>query len=205
MSTKDVFLIEALRLFAQKGYEAVSVAEIAREVNVSAPALYKHYKSKQDLFDAICEMSNRGYKEQMEQMWPDYRKDTDEFERFAALDEDALVEHAKKMLEHTLHDEYPALFRKMMTVEQFHIPKLAQIYNDRYVGQQIKSHTMLFEKLMEIGYMRKGDPEVLAIEFVSPLNVFIEVCDRDPSKEEWAFDLLERHVRNFYRTNNIKE
>lgn len=205
MSTKDVFLIEALKLFAQKGYEAVSVAEIAREVNVSAPALYKHYKSKQDLFDAICERSNRGYEEQMEQMWPDYPKNSDEFERFAALDEDALVEHAKKMLEHTLHDEYPALFRKMMTVEQFHIPKLAQMYNDRYVGLQIESHTRLFEKLMEIGYMRKADPEVLAMEFVSPLNVFIGVCDRDASKEEWAFDLLERHVRNFYRTYNIKE
>lgn len=204
MSTKDIFLVEALKLFAQKGYESVSVAEIAREVNVSAPALYKHYKSKQDLFDAICEMSDRGYEKQMEQLFPDYSND-DEFDRLAKLDEDALVEHAKGLVEHTLHDEYPALFRKLMKVEQFHIPKLAQIYNDRYVDRQIKSYTVLMEKLMEHGYMKKGDAQVLAVEFVSPMIMFIEVCDRDASREELALDLLERHVRSFYRTHRIEE
>lgn len=39
-ATKEKFLIGALRLFAEKGYDAVSVAEIASAVGVTAPALY---------------------------------------------------------------------------------------------------------------------------------------------------------------------
>ena len=47
MKTKELILDAALKLFAKKGYEAVSVAEIADAVGVKAPSLYKHYKSKQ--------------------------------------------------------------------------------------------------------------------------------------------------------------
>ena len=55
VSTKEKFVIEALRLFSEKGYEAVSVAEIAGAVGCSAPALYKHYKSKKQLLEAVIE------------------------------------------------------------------------------------------------------------------------------------------------------
>ena len=51
--TKDKILTEALKLFAQKGYESVSVIEIAEAVGIKAPSLYKHYKSKRDIFDSI--------------------------------------------------------------------------------------------------------------------------------------------------------
>ena len=55
MDTKQKILLEALRLFSQKGYDAVSVEQIASAVGIKAPSLYKHYKSKQDIFHAIFE------------------------------------------------------------------------------------------------------------------------------------------------------
>ena len=45
-TTKQRILSEALKLFASKGYEAVSVAQIAGAVGIKAPSLYKHYDSK---------------------------------------------------------------------------------------------------------------------------------------------------------------
>ena len=53
MHTKQRILLEALRLFSRKGYDAVSVEQIADAVGVKAPSLYKHYKSKQDIFDVM--------------------------------------------------------------------------------------------------------------------------------------------------------
>ena len=45
----------ALRLFAQYGYAAVSMRQIAREVGVQAGALYKYFPTKQDiLFDLLA-------------------------------------------------------------------------------------------------------------------------------------------------------
>ena len=55
MSTKDRILSEALILFAEKGYSAVFVNDIADAVGIKAPSLYKHYKGKQDIFDSCVQ------------------------------------------------------------------------------------------------------------------------------------------------------
>ncbi len=56
MTTKQKILNEALALFAEKGYSAVFVGEIADAVGIKALSLYKHYKSKQDIFNACVEV-----------------------------------------------------------------------------------------------------------------------------------------------------
>ena len=50
---KEEILIVALHLFARDGYEAVSVSQIAGELDMTKGALYRHYKSKRDIFDCI--------------------------------------------------------------------------------------------------------------------------------------------------------
>ena len=51
--TKEKILLTALRLFARDGYEAVSVGQLADALGLTKGALYKHYKSKRDIFDSI--------------------------------------------------------------------------------------------------------------------------------------------------------
>ena len=51
METRERILWEALGLFAQKGFEAVSVRELAGAVGIRESSLYNHFKSKQDIFD----------------------------------------------------------------------------------------------------------------------------------------------------------
>ena len=53
--TKENILMAALHLFARDGYEAVSVSQIAGELDITKGALYRHYKSKRDIFDCIVE------------------------------------------------------------------------------------------------------------------------------------------------------
>ena len=52
---RDSILKAAQRLFAEKGYHGVSIDEIAREVSVSPSILYRHFKSKQVLYDAVLQ------------------------------------------------------------------------------------------------------------------------------------------------------
>jgi AcrR family transcriptional regulator len=47
---KKIILEEALKLFADKGFHAVSVDEIASASMVTKPVLYDHFFSKQDLY-----------------------------------------------------------------------------------------------------------------------------------------------------------
>jgi AcrR family transcriptional regulator len=52
---RDTILKAAQRLFADKGYHGVSIDEIAREVDVSPAILYRHFKSKQILYNTVLQ------------------------------------------------------------------------------------------------------------------------------------------------------
>ncbi|MBO8151209.1 MAG: hypothetical protein DRP91_04030 [Candidatus Neomarinimicrobiota bacterium] len=48
--TKDRIIDIAIEMFAKKGYENVSMNEIAKEVGISKPAIYYYFESKEKLF-----------------------------------------------------------------------------------------------------------------------------------------------------------
>ena len=53
--TKQKILDKALELFSARGYDCVSVGQIAAAVGIKAPSLYNHFPSKQAVFVAIVE------------------------------------------------------------------------------------------------------------------------------------------------------
>ena len=46
---------EALELFSAKGYEGVSVNELAEAAGITKPTLYYYFGSKEGLFEAVCQ------------------------------------------------------------------------------------------------------------------------------------------------------
>ena len=52
-SNRDLILATSLRLFAERGYEAVGVAELSESSSVTKPTLYHYFGSKRGLLDAI--------------------------------------------------------------------------------------------------------------------------------------------------------
>lgn len=200
MDTKQRILLEALRLFSKRGYDAVSVEQIASAVGIKAPSLYKHYKSKKDIFDAIFEDTAKRYEEFIQTISipvTDSKQDVVVFENITAED---LVQKVKSLIKYSLHDEYISKFRKMMTIEQFRSPELSKLYSDRYVNQIQNYHTDLFTKMIEAGVLKKEDPCILAMVYDAPILVMLSECDRHPEKEEECIKKLEDHVRLFYRT-----
>lgn len=202
--TKEAFLIEALRLFAQKGYESVTVAQIAKAVNVSAPALYKHYGSKEELFRAIIELSDREFEKNMKTLHISYPEKDGTGEDIEGFTEEQQIENVINLFRITLHSEYPTLLRKLMQVEQFNMPEIADKYNERYVFHQIKKFERLFAVLMEKGILKKVDPEILAVGYLSPVILMIEICDRKPEFEEKATELLVEHIKEFNKNYRLK-
>ena len=52
-STKENIIKTALRLFLQNGYEKTSLNQIAYKVGITKPAIYHHFKNKDDLFHEV--------------------------------------------------------------------------------------------------------------------------------------------------------
>ena len=55
MGTREKILEEALTLFSQKGYNGVSVREIAGAIGIKESSLYNHFANKQEIFDQTVE------------------------------------------------------------------------------------------------------------------------------------------------------
>ena len=117
MHTKQRILREALRSFSQKGYDAVSVEQIANAVGINAPSLYKHYKSKQDIFNAIFEETAKRYGAFAESISVHLGDSGQDLQVFSAITADGLVEKVRSLISYSLHDEFVSQFRRMMTIE----------------------------------------------------------------------------------------
>ena len=200
MDTKHKILLEALRLFSKRGYDTVSVEQIASAVGIKAPSLYKHYKSKQEIFDAIFEETARRYDaftDTISVHVTNSEQDVIEFEKITA---DDLVQKVRSLIEYSLHDEYVCMFRRMMTIEQFRSRELSELYSRRYVNQIHDYHSRLFTKMIADGVLEDEDPVILAMMYDAPILVLLGECDRHPEKEEEYMKTLESHVRLFYKT-----
>ena len=187
-------------MFSQKGYDAVSVEQIADAVGIKAPSLYKHYKSKQDIFNAIFEETAKRYGAFAESISVHLGDSGQDLQVFSAITADALVEKVKSMISYSLHDEFVSQFRRMMTIEQFRSPELSALYSQRYVAQIQNYHKGLFQRMIAAGVMVDEDPDLLAMMYDSPILILLGECDRHPEKEQQIMGTLEDHVRLFYQT-----
>jgi AcrR family transcriptional regulator len=52
---REVIAVVATEVFAERGYDGASIDEIARRAGVSAPVVYDHFASKQDLYERLLE------------------------------------------------------------------------------------------------------------------------------------------------------
>ena len=199
MSTKKKILDVALTLFSEKGYGNVYVGQIAEGVGIKAPSLYKHYKSKQDIFEAILEeMRNRYDKEaaHLNMTGNDFLID---FELYNNISEDELVKMGIGLFSFFLHDEYECKFRKMLTIEQFSNKELAELFSHQYFNEPLKYQTGLLQLLIMQGHMKNEDANVMALQFFAPIYLLMTVCDREPQREAEALQILEKHIRQFNR------
>jgi len=52
-STKEMILQSAIRHFSEFGYDSTSLENIAKECNITKPAIYYHFKDKAELYKAV--------------------------------------------------------------------------------------------------------------------------------------------------------
>lgn len=200
--TKNIILNKALELFSENGYDAVSVAEIAKAVGIKAPSLYSHYPAKQAIFEAIIKAVSEKYEQYTNKIDIHMRESKKDIVLFSGINEDMLIEKVNQIFTFSLHDDTIRRFRKMMTIEQFRSSQLSDLYSEHYVDGMISYHSEIFNSLMKNGEIKSEDPNTLAMMYVAPVITLIGVCDRQPEREKECSKKLEEHVRLFFRTFN---
>ena len=196
--TRQKILDQALELFAARGYDAVSVGEIAEAVGIKAPSLYNHFPSKQAIFDALVASTAARYEADTGKIDIHVQNAPQDIPAFSQITSDALFEKVRQIFEYSLHDKTIASFRRMMTIEQFRSPELAALYTRRYVQRLMDYHAGIFRALIAQGEICAQDPDALALMYVAPVLTLLGVCDRQPERESECLEKLRQHVHLFF-------
>ena len=190
--TKERILDIALELFAQNGYLGTSMSDIAKQLGFTKAALYKNYASKQEILDQIVERMNRMDYERAEA----YEMPETEPDGFAEAYMHTPIEkiriYSLAQFDHWTKETFSANFRKMLTLEQYRDPKLAQLHHDYLAGGPLEYMAAIFRKLAD------SDEEAmqLALDFYGPMYLLYSVYDGAEDKASVA-PLLDAHIRRF--------
>ena len=197
MDTKHRILDEALTLFSEKGYANVYVSDIAERVGIKAPSLYKHYRNKRAIFDAIIDEMNHRFEQQAQALSISGTDPTADAEVYKNMDEEHLIKLGNDLFRYYLHDSYTKRFRKMLTLEQFQDQELARIYSQQYFDMPLSYQGMLLGLMVSQGLLVTGNVPIMTLQFYAPIYMLLTVCDREPSREQETMELLEGHIRQF--------
>ena len=187
-TSKEHMLLVALRLFAQKGYEATSIFDIAQELQITKGAIYKHFKNKQDILDAIIskmEENDQRFAEQF--IMPIHVLSLEEKEAYQKVTIKQVIDFSLAMFTYWTEDEFASLFRKMLTIEQYHDKKMNLLYQN-YLGDGPYQYILDIFKTMEL-----KDYEEKALLFYGPMFSLYSLSDIDL---ELAKERLQKHFQH---------
>ena len=187
-TTKDRILDEALVMFAEHGYKGTNLRDLAARLELSKSALYKHYESKEDIWNALLDKMEAYYAQRFGSM-DNLPPTPDSWEAFQQM--------MMGMIRFTVHDPQIILTRKLLTIEQFHDARVCKLATKHFLESIASIYEKVFASRMEKGSLRKANPAMLAFSFTAPVSSLIHLCDREPHRREEAFVRMEAFVRYF--------
>lgn len=191
-TTKEKILLTSLKLFAQDGYEAVSISKISGELGMAKSALYKHYKNKRDIFDSIINrMDELDYERAREYNMPDGNMD-EIIKGYREISIDKIRIYTEAQFKHWTEEEFSSLFRRMLTLEQYRNQEMADLYQKYLVSGPIDYMTYLFAGITG----KKEEAKQLAIEFYGPIFLMYSLYDNKREGDDLA-EMLKKHVDRF--------
>ncbi len=196
--TKKKIYDTALRLFAKKGYKASSMREIAKEVGIAVSAIYNHFKSKEEILDAIIEdleksdLTNLFKDEELDEI---YHKGK------------AVLKKISNMFKLVSYDTKTDLLFRFMMQELFVNAKIAHFYNETFYQANVKKLSKVFFLMMQDEMIIATDPLLLSNEFFSTLFFYqmqiVRLKAENKSPAAMA-TLFEKHTDFFWDRIKLK-
>jgi AcrR family transcriptional regulator len=150
----------ALAVFAEKGFAAARLDEIAARAGVSKGALYLYFATKEELFRAVVEQAIAPNVQTVRAMIAAHPGPIADLlrlvpERIAALLETLPLGGVVKMV----------------IAEAGNFPELARVWHDRLVAQALGALTDAVAAAQGRGEVKPGDPRMYALQLIAPLLV----------------------------------
>ena len=176
--TKEKLLMTALNLFSKYGYDGVSISYLANELGVTKGAIYRHYESKQAIFDEIIQRVVKNDKDvAIKNDLPTER----EGEYFVSSFDD-FISFTLDQFSFYAIDEFGSAFRKMVMLEQFRNIEMIELYRSIFLTGPIEYTAKVFNSLIKDNKLKGSDSEQMAREYYSSFFMYLSISDYTSDK-----------------------
>ncbi len=191
MNTKERIFNAALNLFSQKGYDSVSLREIAEEVGIRKSSIYSHYPSKEailmDIFDYFTQQFENN---------PVVNIDEIELNKSNPLLEDPELFYHKgsEAIKQMVFQETNLKIWKLILIQMHHNEKIKLFFQNEILVKPLIFWNEFFTILKEKGIIREDiNPKLLAKQYYSfPIYLLLEICAKYD-------DIPQETLDNFFR------
>jgi len=148
----------ALEVFAEKGFAAAKLDEIARRAGVSKGTLYLYFQDKADLFRAVI-------RDTVAPRVAAVREIADKLELPFAQVVPLFLANVAAMT-----DRLPVgAVAKIVIGESRNFPDLAKIWHDQVASGALAALEQLIERAQDRGEVRPGDARLMAFSLMGPM------------------------------------
>ncbi|MCR4611074.1 MAG: TetR/AcrR family transcriptional regulator [Lachnospiraceae bacterium] len=196
-NTKAEILDAALDLFAINGYESTSMSQIAKAVGVRKASIYSHFENKSEILKNVVQMVLDGYN--MNSIFANASWDDSEFTKDkSGMNADDYAKLVKGHIRYIIHDPYVRKGRMLLVIEQFRNEELSQLQTKMNYEDIMKYFTGMINYLIKQDILVDANSEIMAAQFCLPITTWINLCDREPDRENEILELIENHIKKFF-------
>ncbi len=198
ISTKEKIFHVSIDLFSQRGFDGVSIREIAREVGIRESSIYNHYRSKDAIMDSIFQY----FKGELIKMRPPEARS---LENMSQITPEVFRHRAHRTLNLFNDPKMEKIFR-IISNEQFQDERAKKIVLEYLIHEPYSFSKKVIEILVNNGIIDKVDPNVKAMEFQYPIfSLFLEnlLLRSNNSDTSLNMKLIEDHLDHF--VNSLKK
>lgn len=187
-TSKEEIVLTSLKMFAERGFDAVSTSMIAGELGITKGALYRHFENKQEIFDSIIEkMFDLDAERAKEDYVPveTFDENPEAYQNRSLAD---FCSFTRNQFTFWTMDTFASLFRRMITIEQYKSDEARKLYQDVIAMGPVNYTADLLEQMMKEGKLNEDAKKVgaksLAVMLYAPLKLTIELADGGANHEE---------------------
>ncbi len=197
--TRERILDAALDLMSERGYGGVTIRDIADAVGIKGASLYKHFKGKADLFDALVARETRAIEDTLRDAGANATLDDDpaiyDLEDAEALEDLVWASYAPFFL-----DGRVKKLRRMLEVSRYSDERCAKLYDAIFVARPLALQRRIFDTLVKRGAYEPCDTALAAQQFHGPMLMLIGA----EVGAESAEDFCARHLKTFKEVHERK-
>lgn len=196
ITTKEKIIFESLKLFSSKGYDGVSMREIAAAVGIKGASLYNHFKGKEDIFNAIFNEMMKQYDNAAAIMNIPMEESEQTIINYQNANENQLFCMAEGLFAFFTRNEFAVMFRKLLVSEQHKSSLAAKCFKEYYLEAPILFQSQIFRGLQQNGDFQNCDPGTMALHFYSPIYYILSKFDLEYPYED-CLKQLKNHIHFF--------